>query len=152
MQRREHHQGKGTPLQRVCSQWLPKESDQEVSKQMNYKARESGQRQKMRELIPYAYHTSKDWERSWRSVQSSRQLSHWDVAWRRPKLQQTPINTKGVVYKIPCEYWRMYVGKTRRTLKQRVTEHKWAVKNADSNNGLTVHVPEWIMRSDAMKL
>ena len=51
-----------------------------------------------------------------------------------------PINIKGVVYRIPCECGRVYVGETGRTLKQRITEHKRAVKNADSNNGLAVHV------------
>ena len=35
---------------------------------------------------------------------------------------------------------RVYVGETGRTLKQRITEHKRADKNADSNNGLAVHV------------
>ena len=49
-------------------------------------------------------------------------------------------NTKGVVYKIACECGRVYVGETRRTLKQRIIEHKQAVRNADSNNGLAVHV------------
>ena len=32
------------------------------------------------------------------------------------------------------------MGETGRTLKQRITEHKRAVKNADRNNGLAVHV------------
>ena len=41
---------------------------------------------------------------------------------------------------IPCECGRVYVGETGRTLKQRITEHKRAVKNADSNSGLAVHV------------
>ena len=37
----------------------------------------------------------------------------------------------------------MYVGEsTGRTLKQRITEHKRTVRNADSNNGLAVHVAE----------
>ena len=56
------------------------------------------------------------------------------------KTPADPINTKGVVYKIPCECGRAYVGETGRTLTQRITEHKRAVKNADSNNGLAVHV------------
>ena len=34
----------------------------------------------------------------------------------------------------------MYVGETGRRIKQRMTEHKRVVKNADSNNGLAVHV------------
>ena len=50
------------------------------------------------------------------------------------------INTKGVVYRIACECGRVYVGETGRTLKQRITEHKRAVKNADSNNGPALHV------------
>ena len=50
------------------------------------------------------------------------------------------INTKGVVYKIACECGRVYVGETGRRLKQRITEHKRAVKYADSNNRLAVHV------------
>ena len=58
------------------------------------------------------------------------------------KTPTDPTTTKGVVYKIPCECGRMYVGETGRTLKQRITEHKRAVKNADSNNGLAVHVAE----------
>ena len=32
------------------------------------------------------------------------------------------------------------MGETERTLKQRITEHKRAVENADRNNGLAVHV------------
>ena len=57
------------------------------------------------------------------------------------------VNTKGVVYKIPCECGRVYVGETGRTLKQRVTKHKQAVKNAESNNGLAVQG----IRLDGMK-
>lgn len=53
-------------------------------------------------------------------------LLHYDVA----------IASQGVVYKIPCECGRIYVGETGRTLKQRITEHKRAVKSTDSNNGL----------------
>ena len=34
----------------------------------------------------------------------------------------------------------MHVRETGRTLKQHKTEHKQAVRNADSNNGLAVHV------------
>ena len=41
---------------------------------------------------------------------------------------------------MPCESGRVYVGETGRTLKQRITEHKQAVRNVDSNNGLTVYV------------
>ena len=56
------------------------------------------------------------------------------------KTPSDPVTTKGVVYRIPCECGRVYVGETGRTLKQRITEHKRAVKNVDSNNGMAVHV------------
>ena len=56
------------------------------------------------------------------------------------KIPVHPINIKGVVYNIPCECESVYVGETGRTLKQRITEHKRAVKNASSNNGLAVHI------------
>ena len=45
-------------------------------------------------------------------------------------------------YHANVEECTMYVGETGRTLKQRITEHKRAVRNADSNNGLAVHVAE----------
>lgn len=48
---------------------------------------------------------------------------------------------KGIVYEIPCKDCDfVYIGETGRTLKKRVTEHKLAVKKADDNNGLAVHV------------
>ena len=51
------------------------------------------------------------------------------------KTTADPINTKGVMYRITCECGRVYVGESGRTLKQRITEHKQAVKNADSMVG-----------------
>ena len=44
-----------------------------------------------------------------------------------------------MVYSIPCECGKQYVGETERTL-QRITEHKRAVKNNDPNNSLAVYV------------
>ena len=43
-----------------------------------------------------------------------------------------PNNTKEVVYSIPCECGRIYIGKTKRIFK---TSH---------NNGLAVHVAETV--------
>ena len=56
------------------------------------------------------------------------------------KTPSDPVTTKGDVYRVPCECGRMYVGETGRTLKQRITLYKRAVKNVDSNSGTTVHV------------
>ena len=48
------------------------------------------------------------------------------------------IHTEGVVYRIPCECASVYVWETGRTLTPRITEHKRAVKNVDSDNGIEV--------------
>ena len=44
------------------------------------------------------------------------------------KTPRNSLDHKGVVYSIPCE--------TGRTLTERMSEHKRAVKNGDSNNAL----------------
>ena len=49
---------------------------------------------------------------------------------------------KGVVYSIPCECGSLYIGETGHTLKKRLMEHKWSVRNGDTNNGIAVHVRE----------
>ena len=50
------------------------------------------------------------------------------------KTPRNSLDHKGVVYSIPCE--------TGRTLTERMSEHKRAVKNGDSNNALAVHVKQ----------
>ena len=35
---------------------------------------------------------------------------------------------------------RIYVGETKRNLKTRIIEHKYAVRTADQNNRMAVHV------------
>ena len=67
-------------------------------------------------------------------------LSHIEMMPDEGQTPTDPINTKGVIYKIPCECTKVYVGETGRTMKQRISEHKRAVKNGDTNNGLAVHV------------
>ena len=47
---------------------------------------------------------------------------------------------KGVVYIIPCECGATYIGETGRTLHARLQEHKRAVRNGDTNNGIAAHV------------
>ena len=55
----------------------------------------------------------------------------------RVKTPRDQYKTKGVVYSIPCECGRVYIGET---VKQGISEHKRAVKNQDKNNGIAVHV------------
>ena len=58
------------------------------------------------------------------------------------KTPRNSLDHKGVVYSIPCECGEEYIGETGRTLTQRMSEHKRAVKNGDSNNALAVHVKQ----------
>ena len=56
--------------------------------------------------------------------------------------QKTPMKKKrNVVYEVPCHDCQlMYIGETRRTMKKRMTEHKYAVKTGDPKKGIAVHV------------
>ena len=57
-----------------------------------------------------------------------------------PKQPQPPMDIKGVVYLIPCsECSAVYIGETGRTLKERLAEHKRAVRMENVNNGIAVH-------------
>ena len=54
--------------------------------------------------------------------------------------QKTPIEKKAnVVYEVPCRDCQLtYIGETRRTMKKRMTEHKYAVKTGDPKNRIAV--------------
>ena len=57
--------------------------------------------------------------------------------------QKTPMDRKrNVVYDVPCRDCQLaYIGQTtRRTMKKRMTEHKYDVKTGDPKNGIAVHV------------
>ena len=55
--------------------------------------------------------------------------------------QKTPIKkNRNVVYEMPCCNCQLtYIGETRRTMKKRMMEHKYAVKTGDPKNGIAVH-------------
>ena len=47
---------------------------------------------------------------------------------------------KGVMYEVPCgEYSKVYTGETGRNLKERMMEHKYAVKKKNMNNGIVAY-------------
>ena len=54
--------------------------------------------------------------------------------------QKTPMEKKrNVVYEVPCHDRQLtYIGETRRTMKKRMTEQKYAVKTGDSKNRIAV--------------
>ena len=52
-----------------------------------------------------------------------------------------PENQREVVYEVPCKDCELkYIGEVKRSLKTRMTEHKYAVCRGDERNGITVHV------------
>ena len=55
----------------------------------------------------------------------------------KPKIKQE--EKIDVVYKIPCECRGVYIGETGRTPKQRMEEHKRAVRKADPSNAIATH-------------
>ncbi|KAK7879644.1 hypothetical protein WMY93_033648 [Mugilogobius chulae] len=48
-------------------------------------------------------------------------------------------NTTFVVYKLECECGCFYIGRTKRRLKDRVSEHKRAIRNQDQQYPMAVH-------------
>ena len=56
------------------------------------------------------------------------------------KTKQNPDKVKGVIYSIPCDCGKVYIGETGRTLKDRLGEHKRAVTNGNTNNAIAVHI------------
>ena len=58
----------------------------------------------------------------------------------RHSVRNNTTRTFRSLYSIPCECGEEFVGETGRTLRQRMTEHKRAVRNSDPNNALAVHV------------
>ena len=47
---------------------------------------------------------------------------------------------RGVVYEVSCSECNMkYIGETGRSLQERLKEHKYAVRTANTKNGIVAH-------------
>ena len=55
----------------------------------------------------------------------------------RVKGKPNKEETKGIIYKVPCECGAVYIDKTGHNLHRRLQEHKHAVINRDTKNGIT---------------
>ena len=54
--------------------------------------------------------------------------------------RENPHRKKEVVYEVACKDCdQKYIGETKRTMKKRLTEHKYAVCRGDEKNGIAVH-------------
>ena len=60
------------------------------------------------------------------------------------KVKGKPPSTSrlGVVYCIPCNCGRVYIGETGRSLSVRISEHRRAVQQLDTKNAIAVHMAE----------
>ena len=59
----------------------------------------------------------------------------------RVKERIPPESQREVVYEVPCKDCELkYIGETKRSLKTRMAEHKYAVRRGDERNGIAVHV------------
>ena len=55
--------------------------------------------------------------------------------------ERIPPENQRVVYELPCKDCEVkYIGETKRSLKTRMTKHKYAVCRGDERNGIAVHV------------
>ena len=58
----------------------------------------------------------------------------------RVKTPRPDLLKRSVVYEVPClDCEKVYVGETKRNLKQRLMEHKGAVRREDRTNGIATH-------------
>ena len=69
----------------------------------------------------------------------------------RPKDTLEPTKQDGVVYKIPCECGKVYIGETGRAMQDRIKEHDRDIRLARTQTGSAVsehanetgHLPIW---------
>ena len=56
-------------------------------------------------------------------------------------IKNSPRESKGCVYKIPCNKCnKFYIGQTSKSLQQRLEQHKKSVRYAQENNAVFCHV------------
>ena len=68
----------------------------------------------------------------------------------RPKVTVYPAKQDGVVYKIPCECGKVYIGETGRSMHERIKEHDrnmWLAgaqsSTVSEHSNATGHYPLW---------
>ena len=99
------------------------------------------------------YHTSKGYQRLFAVAYNSR-FFRSDTTLRlhlvRPKDTVDPAKQDGVVYKIPCECSKVYIGKTGRSMHERIKEHDRDIRLArtqssavSQHSNATGHYPLW---------
>ena len=54
----------------------------------------------------------------------------------------TPREVNGIVYKIPCECDKYYVGQSCKKLSKRIEQHKYAIRRDNMSNAINRHTHE----------
>ena len=61
----------------------------------------------------------------------------------RPKDALDPTKQDGVIYKIPCECGKVYIGETGRAMQERIKVHDRHMRLAHTQTSETGHLPIW---------
>ena len=113
----------------------------------------SGEMEKQPHLfLPYIQGISEEIEVSCRKMEvrtSFKSNGSLRQVLMRVKTIPTILKKKGVVYRIPCQDCETsYIGETKRSLRKRIKEHKYAVKNFDRMIGIALHAWDMAHRPD----
>ena len=57
-------------------------------------------------------------------------------------MRNRPKDESGVVYRIPCECGKFYVGQTGKDLNKRVSQHQYCIRRDAQNSAINLHVHE----------
>ena len=58
----------------------------------------------------------------------------------RTIIRNSPKQEEGVVYQIPCECGKFYLGQTSKTIQKRISQHDYCIRTNAKNNAINLHV------------
>ena len=58
----------------------------------------------------------------------------------RTIIQNSPKQEEGVIYQIPCECGKFYLGQTAKAIQKRISQHKYCVRSNTPNSAVNLHV------------
>ena len=58
----------------------------------------------------------------------------------RTLIRNRPKHENGVIYKIPCECGKYYVGQTGKDVNKRISQHQYCIRRDSPNNAINLHV------------
>ena len=58
----------------------------------------------------------------------------------RTIIRNSPKEEEGVIYKIPCECGKFYLGQTGKHIQKRILQHKYCIRINAPNSAINLHV------------